>query len=67
MAPSYNLCTGQQELKVSLSVHLTNGTVSWWLLNNENDLYSFISWLGNTELQTLSNCNTGLGQSVPEV
>lgn len=43
MAPSYNLCKGQQEPKVSVSVHLTNGIVSWWLLNDGNDLHSFIS------------------------
>lgn len=42
MAPGYNLCKEQQEPKVSVSVHLTNRTVSWWLLNDGNDLHSFI-------------------------
>lgn len=48
-------------------MHLTNGMLPWWLLNDGNDLHSFISGLGIFELQILSGCKAGLGQSVHEL
>lgn len=65
MAPSHSL--GQQEPKISVTVHLTNGMLPWWLLNDGNDLHSFTSGLGVFGLQILSGCKAGLGQSVHEL
>lgn len=50
-----------------MSVHLTNGIVSWWPLSDGNDLHSFISWLGVTGLQILSDCEQDLDRQGSDV